>query len=93
MRIIAAYLLSVLGGNDKPDAAAVKKILDAVGVTAEDEQFKKLIAELDGKDINDIIAEVWGHVMCVCIWDVATAWNALVMLCGMLLSCHFGMHR
>ena len=56
MRIIAAYLLSVLGGNDKPDASAVKKILDSVGATADDDQLNKLIEELAGKDINEVIA-------------------------------------
>jgi len=57
MRIIAAYLLAVLGGNDKPDAKAVKAILDSVGATADDAQLTKLIGELSGKDINEVIAE------------------------------------
>ena len=56
MRIIAAYLLSVLGGNDAPDASAVKKILDSVGATADDAELTKLIGELSGKDINEVIA-------------------------------------
>lgn len=36
MRILGAYLLAVLGGNDAPTKADVKKILDSVGITAED---------------------------------------------------------
>jgi len=57
MRIIAAYLLAVLGGNDKPDAAAITKILDSVGIKPDAEELKKLISELDGKDLNELIAE------------------------------------
>jgi hypothetical protein len=31
MKIVAAYLLAVIGGNAAPDAAAVNKILESVG--------------------------------------------------------------
>jgi len=57
MRIIAAYLLAVLGGVDQPDKAAIKKILDSVGIAGEDGQVDKVLAELKGKDINAVIAE------------------------------------
>jgi len=36
MRIVAAYLMAVLGWNDNPDKAAVTKILDSVGAKADD---------------------------------------------------------
>jgi hypothetical protein len=32
MRIIAAYMLAVLGGNATPDEKAIKKILNAVDI-------------------------------------------------------------
>ena len=35
MRIVAAYLLAVIGGNAKPGKADITKILDSVGVKAE----------------------------------------------------------
>eukprot|EP00127_Corallochytrium_limacisporum_P000205 Clim_evm22s7 gene=Clim_evmTU22s7 len=57
MRYIAAYLLAQLGGNESPDAAAVKKILESVGVSVDDESLNSVISELSGKDIDEIIAE------------------------------------
>lgn len=57
MRYIAAYLLAALGGNAAPDAAAVKAILDSVGVSTDDASLDKVIAELKGKTIEEVIAD------------------------------------
>ncbi|KNE66705.1 60S acidic ribosomal protein P2 [Allomyces macrogynus ATCC 38327] len=57
MKHIAAYLLAVLGGNASPSAADVSKILAAVGVDADSAQLNKVIAELDGKNVEEVIAE------------------------------------
>ena len=57
MRHLAAYLLLQLGGNTAPSAADVKKVLSAVGIEADDERLSKLISELEGKDVNALIAE------------------------------------
>ncbi|KAI0763798.1 60s acidic ribosomal protein-domain-containing protein [Trametes elegans] len=57
MRHLAAYLLLQIGGNTSPSAADIKKVLGAVGIEAEDERLEKLISELQGKDINELIAE------------------------------------
>lgn len=54
MRHIAAYLLLQIGGNASPSADDVKKVLDAVGIEADDERLEKLITELDGKDVNTV---------------------------------------
>merc|ERR1711990_46046 len=43
MRYVAAYLLAQLGGNDAPDAAAIKAILGSVGVDADEEKMNKVI--------------------------------------------------
>merc|ERR1712212_1272748 len=56
MRYVAAYLLAQLGGNDAPDAAAIKAILGSVGVDAE-EKMNKVISKLSGKAIADVLAE------------------------------------
>ncbi|ORY32419.1 ribosomal protein 60S, partial [Rhizoclosmatium globosum] len=56
MKYVAAYLLATLGGNATPAAADVEKILTSVGVEVDSERVEKLIAELDGKDIAEIIA-------------------------------------
>jgi len=37
MKYLAAYALLVLGGNDAPTDVDVKRVLEAVGVTTEDE--------------------------------------------------------
>ena len=55
MRYVAAYLLAVLGGNDKPSAAEIKKILSSVGIDADDAAIKKVTSELGGKNINELI--------------------------------------
>ena len=55
MRYVAAYLLASLGGNASPDAAAIKAILASVGVEAADENVDKVIAELKGKDLAELI--------------------------------------
>ncbi|KAJ6444832.1 60s acidic ribosomal protein domain-containing protein [Purpureocillium lavendulum] len=55
-QIPEAYLLLGLGGNASPSAADVKKVLSAVGIEADDERLNKLISELKGKDINELIA-------------------------------------
>ncbi|KAI5999596.1 ribosomal protein 60S [Pisolithus albus] len=57
MRHLAAYLLLQIGGNASPTADDVRKVLGAVGIEADDERLEKLISELDGKDVNALIAE------------------------------------
>ncbi|TDL24070.1 ribosomal protein 60S [Rickenella mellea] len=57
MRYIAAYLLLQIGGNASPSSADVKKVLSAVGIEADEERLKKLISELSGKSVDELIAE------------------------------------
>ncbi|GBE86577.1 60s acidic ribosomal protein-domain-containing protein [Sparassis latifolia] len=57
MRHIAAYLLLQIGGNASPSASDVKKVLSAVGIEADDDRLDKLVSELEGKDVNQLIAE------------------------------------
>jgi large subunit ribosomal protein LP2 len=56
MKHLAAYLLLGLGGNTSPSAADVKAVLESVGIEADDERLNTLISELEGKDINELIA-------------------------------------
>ncbi|KAM0472701.1 hypothetical protein ACHAPX_008662 [Trichoderma viride] len=56
MKHLAAYLLLSLGGNTSPSAEDVKAVLSSVGIEAEDERLEKLISELSGKDVNELIA-------------------------------------
>ncbi|KAJ8360451.1 hypothetical protein SKAU_G00169760 [Synaphobranchus kaupii] len=55
MRYVAAYLLAVLGGNTSPSAKDIKTILGSVGIEADDERLNKVISELGGKDVNDVM--------------------------------------
>lgn len=57
MRYVAAYLLAVLGGNAAPKAADLEKILSSVGIEAEGERVKKIVTELNGKSIDELIAQ------------------------------------
>lgn len=54
MKHLAAYLLLTLGGNEKPSAGDIKKVLDSVGIEADSDRLDKLISELEGKDINEV---------------------------------------
>lgn len=54
MKHLAAYLLLGLGGNTSPSAADVKGVLESVGIDADEERLDKLIAELKGKDLQEV---------------------------------------
>jgi len=57
MRIIAAYMLAVLGGKQNPSAADLKAILDSVSIHYNEEEMKRVIDQLNGKDLDALIAE------------------------------------
>ncbi|ORY28810.1 60s acidic ribosomal protein-domain-containing protein [Naematelia encephala] len=57
MKHLAAYLLLQIGGNASPSASDIKGLLETVGAEADDAQLDKLLSELEGKDINELIAE------------------------------------
>ncbi|OJZ86587.1 hypothetical protein ASPFODRAFT_46066 [Aspergillus luchuensis CBS 106.47] len=57
MKYLAAYLLLALAGNNTPSAEDIKSVLSAVGIDAEEERLQKLLAELEGKDLQEVIAE------------------------------------
>uniref|UniRef100_A0A2P2JRR0 60S acidic ribosomal protein n=1 Tax=Rhizophora mucronata TaxID=61149 RepID=A0A2P2JRR0_RHIMU len=56
MKVVAAYLLSVLGGNAEPSANDLKDILGSVGAEADDDRIELLLTEVKGKDITELIA-------------------------------------
>ena len=57
MRVVAAYLLAVQGGNTNPQKADIQKILSSVDAEAPEEQIDLLLKELSGKNIEEVIAE------------------------------------
>ncbi|XP_035252147.1 large ribosomal subunit protein P2-like [Anguilla rostrata] len=65
MRYVAAYLLSALGGNSSPQAKDIKKILESVGIEADDTRLEKVISELSGKNVEEVIAQGYGKLASV----------------------------
>ncbi|OQE31947.1 hypothetical protein PENSTE_c001G08317 [Penicillium steckii] len=57
MKHLAAYLLLALAGNAEPSAADIKGVLSSVGIDADSERLDKVVAELQGKDIQELISE------------------------------------
>ena len=56
MKVVAAYLLAVLGGKTSPSAADLKDILGSVGAEADNDKIELLLSEVKGKDITELIA-------------------------------------
>ena len=57
MRYVSAYLLAVLGGNESPSAADLKNILDSVGIEVDDDLAGKVVNNLKGKSLDELMAE------------------------------------
>eukprot|EP00250_Pteridium_aquilinum_P001250 c11460_g1_i1 orf=425-775(-) len=56
MKVVAAYLLALLGGKPAPCADDIKSILSSVGAEADDEKLELFFKELAGKDLNEVLA-------------------------------------
>merc|ERR1739842_56385 len=56
MRYVAAYCLAALGGAT-PSAKDIEKILSSVGVDCDADLADKVVSELEGKDLQAVIAE------------------------------------
>ncbi|KAG0299567.1 60S acidic ribosomal protein P2 [Dissophora globulifera] len=57
MKYLAAYLLLTIGGNSAPSASDISSLLATVGIESESDRIASLIAQLKGKDVNELIAE------------------------------------
>ncbi|CAG8504625.1 2742_t:CDS:2 [Diversispora eburnea] len=55
MKHLAAYLLLNLAGKT-PNEKNIKSLLDTVGIEADSDRISDLLAQLDGKDINELAA-------------------------------------
>ncbi|OIW03888.1 hypothetical protein TanjilG_28421 [Lupinus angustifolius] len=56
MKVIAAYLLAILGGNEAPSAHHLTSILASVGAEADNEKIELLLNEVKGKSVVELIA-------------------------------------
>lgn len=57
MKYIAAYLLLTSAGNASPSAADIKQVLSSVGIEAEDDRIAALLKDLEGKNVDELVAE------------------------------------
>lgn len=57
MRYVAAYMLAALGGQESPKAADIEKILSSVGIEADKERLTKVVSELSGKNLEELITQ------------------------------------
>merc|ERR1712071_562463 len=55
MKYVSAFLLAALSGN-APDKKQGTKVLESIGVEIDDAKLSKICEDLEGKDINEIIA-------------------------------------
>ncbi|WBW72331.1 60S acidic ribosomal protein P2 [Schizosaccharomyces osmophilus] len=56
MKYLAAYLLLTVGGKQSPSASDVESVLSTVGIEAEKERVESLLHELEGKNLEELIA-------------------------------------
>merc|ERR1712054_703129 len=59
MKVLSAYLLAVVGGNQSPTQADISTILESVGIKLTDEdstQLDTLIASFEGKSVEEVMA-------------------------------------
>merc|ERR1712223_2232044 len=59
MKYVAAYLLAAQSGS-APSKDQVTKILESIGADIEADKLDKVFAELDGKNVEDVISEGMG---------------------------------
>ena len=55
MKHLAVYMMLVIGGNASPSKEDVSKALSAVGIEADDERLSKMMADLEGKDLGELL--------------------------------------
>nr|ABM55565.1 ribosomal protein P2-like protein [Maconellicoccus hirsutus] len=61
MRYVAAYMLSALTGKE-PQSADIERILSSVGIEADNDKIQKVIKELKGKNVDELVASGRGKL-------------------------------
>ncbi|MBZ3881146.1 60S acidic ribosomal protein P2 [Sciurus carolinensis] len=59
---VASSLQAALRGNSSPSSKDIKKILDSMGIEADDDRLNKVINELHGKNTEDVTAQGIGKL-------------------------------
>ncbi|KAJ7888568.1 hypothetical protein B0H14DRAFT_2337137 [Mycena olivaceomarginata] len=93
MCYLAAYLLLQIGisGKTSPSAADIKKLIGTVGIETDDERLDKLISELKGKSIDELIAEGSSKLASIRGGGAAPAAGGAAPVCEEYGECE-GMH-
>eukprot|EP00406_Dinophysis_acuminata_P011980 CAMPEP_0179236388 /NCGR_PEP_ID=MMETSP0797-20121207/13903_1 /TAXON_ID=47934 /ORGANISM="Dinophysis acuminata, Strain DAEP01" /LENGTH=70 /DNA_ID=CAMNT_0020943645 /DNA_START=93 /DNA_END=301 /DNA_ORIENTATION=+ len=60
MKYLGAYLMCVLGGKEEPTAAEIKEVLEAGGISFEDDMIDMVIARMAGKTVHELISAGYG---------------------------------
>lgn len=60
MKYLGAYLMAVLGGKEAPDAKDIKAILEAGGISYEDEMIDEACKRMEGKQVHELISSGFG---------------------------------
>ncbi|CAE7428855.1 rpp-2 [Symbiodinium sp. CCMP2456] len=60
MKYLGAYLMAVLGGKEAPDAKDIKTILEAGGISYEDELIDEACKRMEGKQVHELISAGFG---------------------------------
>mmetsp|Transcript_20414 Transcript_20414/g.28630 ORF Transcript_20414/g.28630 Transcript_20414/m.28630 type:complete len:110 (+) Transcript_20414:126-455(+) len=56
MRIIAAYLLAILGGNSHPGETDLRNILNSVGIDSNQSEIREFLEKVKDKDPAELIS-------------------------------------
>lgn len=56
MKYCSAFLMAVLGGKENPSTSDIKTILEAVGAEFDESIAERLVSEMQGKTVHELIA-------------------------------------
>ncbi|AED94504.1 unnamed protein product [Arabidopsis thaliana] len=56
MKVVAAYLLAKLSGNENPSVADLKKIVESVGAEIDQEKIDLFFSLIKDRDVTELIA-------------------------------------
>ncbi|KAG5364833.1 60S acidic ribosomal protein [Yarrowia sp. E02] len=57
LKYLAAYLLLNAAGNASPSAADIEKVISSVGIEVDSERVATLLKDLEGKSVDELVAE------------------------------------
>lgn len=83
MRHLAAYALLVVGGNEAPTQDQVTQVITAAGGEVDEAKLAALFADLEGKNIHELLAK--GDEDLKSVVGVASAGNSCHQALGAII--------